>query len=344
MVKTLARALAFAAPAAALALPARAADMLKVGKAALTSSAILPLDVGVKEGLFAKHGLDVQIINFQGSSRLHQAMIAGSVDMGIGAGPELALIAKGAPVRAVCESSGPPAFLGLVVLKDSPIKSVADLKGKRIGVSSVGGLTYSLALELSEKQGWGRNGVKVVAVGNAPSSVVSSLRAHNVDADFTSTSLIFTMEKRGEGRLLASASAFSGSDASGVIFARAGLADSNPGAVRAFLAGWLDTIAFMKAHPDAAIRDEAAVTTFPLDVQAKEFHLTYSMFRHDCKFTAESLANLKRMFVATKRLPASVDMSKLYREVPAELLVSGGSEPARHGPLNAAALSATLRG
>ena len=47
-----------------VALPAHAAEKLPVGKAALTSSAVLPVDIGVKTGIFAKHGLDVEIVVF----------------------------------------------------------------------------------------------------------------------------------------------------------------------------------------------------------------------------------------------------------------------------------------
>src|SRR5690349_18168467 len=82
--------------------PDHAAEDLPLGKAALTSSAVLPVDIGVKTGIFAKHDLDVEIVVFQGAAKMHQAMLAGSVDLGIGGGPEMALIAKGAPALAVC--------------------------------------------------------------------------------------------------------------------------------------------------------------------------------------------------------------------------------------------------
>ena len=92
-----------------------AADKLIVGKASPTSSPMLPVDVGVKTGIFAKHGLDVQIENFGGGGKMHQAAAAGAIDIGVGAGPELALIAKGSPELAICNAVGPATFLGIAV-------------------------------------------------------------------------------------------------------------------------------------------------------------------------------------------------------------------------------------
>jgi ABC-type nitrate/sulfonate/bicarbonate transport system substrate-binding protein len=192
------------------ALPAHAAEKLPVGKAALTSSAVLPIDIGVKTGIFAKHDLDVEIVVFQGAAKMHQAMLAGSVDLGIGGGPEMALIAKGAPELAVCNVAPAVAFLGILVPADSPIRDVAGLKGKKIAVAAVGGLAYWLTLELERREGWGPQGMEIVEIGNNPASVVAALKTHAVDAAYTGTVLAFTMEEEGTGRLLIPASHYAG--------------------------------------------------------------------------------------------------------------------------------------
>jgi NitT/TauT family transport system substrate-binding protein len=299
---------------AAAALPARAADLVHVGKASLTASATLPVDVGIKAGIFKKHGLDIALVNFEGSSRMHQAMVAGNIDIGIGAGPEMVLIAKGSPELAVCDADPSPTFLGIAVPEGSPIRTIADLKGKTISVSSVGGLTYWLALELARKEGWGPNGIKMVTIGNATASVVASLREHLVDAAYTSTVLAFLLEDRNEGRLLAPASSYSGHVGSGMIFATNRLISTAPDDVRRFLAAWLDTIAFMRAHESEAVAIESAATQFPPAVQKKEFELTIGMFSDDCKFDPDTLSNLKRSFADLKLLPSPPDMAKLYTE------------------------------
>ncbi len=195
---------------------------------------------------------------------------------------------------------------------DSPIHKIADLKGKKIGVASTGGLTYWLTLELARHEGWPKDALQLAAIGNAHSAVVSSLRTGNVDAVYSSTAVAFFLEKKHQGRLLVPASSYVGDIGSGMIFARDSLIAEKPDAVRRFVAGWLETIAFMTAHPDEAIKAEAAVTTFPMDVQTKEFHLTFPMFSHNCSFDPEAFANLKRSFVDMKMLPKAPDMAKLY--------------------------------
>jgi NitT/TauT family transport system substrate-binding protein len=289
-------------------------EKLPVGKAALTSSAVLPVDIGVKTGIFAKHGLDVEIVVFQGAAKMHQAMLAGSVDLGIGGGPEMALVAKGAPELAVCNVAPAVAFLGILVPPDSPIRDVADLKGKKIAVAAVGGLAYWLTLELDRREGWGPNGVDIVEIGNNPASVVASLKTHAVDAAYTGTVLAFTMEEEHTGRLLIPASKYAGHVGGGVIYATKRLMEGNPDAIRRFLAGWLETIAYMRGHRDESVAIEREVTNASAAVQGKEFDLNLGAFSDDCRFDAETLANLKRSFADLKLTDTPPDMASLYTE------------------------------
>src|SRR5437763_13212340 len=135
---------------------------LTVGKAAPNADPIIPVNVGERLGIFKKHGLDLTIIDFTGGSKMTQAMVAGSIDIGVGAGTEMALVAKGAPMTAICESAGPPSFLSIGVPWDSPIRSLDQLKGKKIGVSTAGSLTDWLAKDLAHKKGWGPQDLTVV--------------------------------------------------------------------------------------------------------------------------------------------------------------------------------------
>src|ERR1700757_4255859 len=140
--------------------PAFAQTALTVGKANPTSDAIIPVNVGDKLGIFKKHGLDLKIVDFGGGSKMVQALTAGAIDIGDGAGTEMAFVAKGAPMLAVCESTGPAPFLGVGVPWDSPIKTLEDLRGKNIGVSSPGSFSDWSGQQLARKFGWGPDGVK----------------------------------------------------------------------------------------------------------------------------------------------------------------------------------------
>ena len=245
---------------------------------------------------------------------MHQAMLSGSVDLGICGGPEMALIAKGGPELAVCNVAPAVAFLGILIPADSPIHDVADLKGKKIAVAAVGGLAYWLTLELDRREGWGPKGVDIVEIGNNPAAVVASLKTHVVDAAYTGTVLAFTMEEEHTERLLIPASRYAGHVGGGVIYATQRLMQGNPDTIRRFLAGWLETIAYMRAHRDESIAIEREVTNASAAVQSKEFDLNLGAFSDDCRFDAETLANLKRSFADLKLTETSPDMASLYTE------------------------------
>lgn len=131
-----ARTLLIAALLAGLSLPAAAQQTLRVGKAVTNAFTFTPLDVGMKAGIFAKNGLKIDEYNFAGSAKLQQGLAAKAIDIGLGSGPELVFVAKGNSDLAVAEFCGPPAGLVLVVRPDTPIRTAADLKGRRISVST----------------------------------------------------------------------------------------------------------------------------------------------------------------------------------------------------------------
>src|SRR5262249_20863503 len=141
---------------------ATAAEPLRVGKGFPSLFQFTPLDVGIETGIFKKHGLEIEASSFAGDARLQQALVASSVDMGIGSGPGLAFIAKAARVLGVAEEAGPPLGITLCVLASGPIRTIAELKGKTVSISSVGSQTEWMVRELSRQQGWGPDGIKTV--------------------------------------------------------------------------------------------------------------------------------------------------------------------------------------
>ncbi len=307
-------ALVIALGAASVPAIAAAGTPLTIGKAAPNADPIIPVNVGEQLGIFKKHGLDLKIIDFTGGSKMTQAMAAGAIDIGDGAGTEMALIAKGAPMIAVCETAGPIPFIGIGVPADSPIKTIDQLKGKNIGVSSAGSLTDWLAKELARKQGWGPQGVNAVAIGNGAPSIIAAFREHLIDADVAVTSLFLAMEENKTGRLLFPVSKYAGKLAAGTLYASNHIIDTNPDAVRAFIAGWIETIDYIRTHKAETVKMESAITGFSESVMAKDYDLTVGMFTKACEFDAESLATLKQSFVDLGLLPSAPDMSKLYTE------------------------------
>jgi sulfonate transport system substrate-binding protein len=297
---------------AGAAIPASAATALLVGTSHQTADAELPATVGIELGIFKKHGLDVKITDFGGGSHMMQAMTAGSIGIGIGAGSEMALIAKGAPALAVCEDASTLPYFSVGLPYDSPLHSLKQLKGKKVGITHEGSLTAWLARELARHEGWESDAINIVAIGGKPAAVAAALRAHLVDANIGSTMEIENLEAHKVARVLAPVSSFIGRTAAGVIFASDDMMKRNPDTIRRYVAAYLETTRYISTHKAKTVEIEARITHYPPSIVAKEYDIDQGMFTKDCRFDAESLANLKRSFVELKLLAKPPNMSKLY--------------------------------
>ena len=154
---------------------ASAAETLRVGKAVPEAFSFVPLDIGMRKGFFANNGLEIESIAFTGDARMQQAMASDSLDVALGSGPAMAFIVKGAPIKAVAAMAGPPLLLAIVVRPDGP-KTAAELKGKKISVSTAGSLTYWLVSETSRRQGWGPKGIEIAPMGALPGQIAAMKR------------------------------------------------------------------------------------------------------------------------------------------------------------------------
>src|SRR5262249_44983160 len=202
----------------------------------------VPLDIGMRQGIFARHGLDIESIAFAGDARMQQAMASDSLDVALGSGPAMAFIVKGAPIKGVAAMAGPPLLLAIVVRPDGP-KTVADLKGRNVSVSTAGSLTYWLVSETSRRQGWGPNGINIAPMGAMPGQI-AALKRGDIQGTIMDIGNAFDLEKKGEGRILVRFSDIKDFHIH-VIFATDKVIAQKPEMVRNFLKGWFETIAFM---------------------------------------------------------------------------------------------------
>ncbi len=298
--------------AAALGAPARA-ETLRVGKAQPNQFAFVPADVGVDTGIFKKHGLDIEISSFSGDAKEMQAMTAGSLDIALGGGPALASIVKGVPMQAVAAEANAPNTILLVVLKDGPIKSVDDLKGKTVSVSTVGSLTYWLTQRLSRAQGWGDDGIKIAPLG-ASEAQIAALKTHQIDGVTTDGVTVYKFMETGAGRILVKYGERIKDFHVHVIYASNDLIGKNPAALKAFLAGWFETIAYMRGHRQETVDVAVKHTGVSAAVAAESYDDTVPILSSDGRFSAKALDMLATSFVDTGALPQKPDMTKLYTE------------------------------
>ena len=95
---------------------------------------------------------------FGGDAKLQQALTADGIDIGIGSGPGMAFMAKGVPVKGVAAMAGIPTNMALMVSASSAIRTIDDLRGKRIGVTTVGSLTDWIGKKNWDGEGLGPGG------------------------------------------------------------------------------------------------------------------------------------------------------------------------------------------
>ena len=141
---------------------ARAADIIRVGFVPV--SANLPLWCGMEMGTFTAEAVEIQTSVIGRGSRILEAMVGGSLDMGHVAtltviqaaarGLDVVLVGPAGSVR-----TGPPSSGALVVRKSAGITSVTQLRGKTIAVNQLGSFNYLVPLEHLARAGVGRDEV-----------------------------------------------------------------------------------------------------------------------------------------------------------------------------------------
>jgi NitT/TauT family transport system substrate-binding protein len=294
--------------------PACAADQLRVAKGASRAFSFMILDVGLDAGIFKKHDLDIEASSIDGASRLHQAMVAESIDIAIGAGTDIAFIAKGAPEKGVGVMATEPLNMALIVRADGPIKTTADLKSKTIGVTTVGSLTDWFARQINYREGWkDSDEAKIAALGSADGTR-SALIAGNIDALVGSLEGGYTLEAEHRAKVLLSFGDFVKPFITHAIYATNTLIAKNPDAVRRFLKAWYESVAFTKSHKADTVRVVRPLLNAPDEVIERIYDAEMPMFPTDGHYDAKALKIVAQSLVDTGQMDASTDVKSLITE------------------------------
>jgi NitT/TauT family transport system substrate-binding protein len=276
--------------------PAGAAEKLRVGKAVAFAWTFTPLDVGIQAGIFAKHGLDVEASAAAGDAKMQQALTADSIDIGIGSGPGMAFMAKGVPAKAVAVMYGVPKNMAVMVSYDSPIKTVDDLKGKKLGCTTVGSLTHWIGGRINQVKGWGSSGITMVPIGGMPPAR-AAMKTNQIDGYIGALESGYALEEQKEWRVVTGATPFVEDFITHVFFARDEIIQKRPEVVRAFLRAWVETIAFMKANKEKTVEITAKVINVPPSVAARAYDEQLDTFSLDGVFDPKAVAALKASFI-----------------------------------------------
>jgi NitT/TauT family transport system substrate-binding protein len=282
----------------------------------------LPFAVALHKGYFKDEGLDIEAVDFGSGAKGLQAMVGGSADVTQGAYEHtIRLQAKGVELTSMVVFARYPGNV-LVVPKASAdkIKTVADLKGKTIGISAPGSATHIFFSLLLQQAGLKVDDCAYIAVGNGPGAVAAIRKGGQIDALVNLDPNIAELESTGDVVVLADSrtgkgarQVYGGDYISSSLYAKASFVRENPNTAQAMANAIVRALKFLakasldevmtsmpsnyyKAHPELykstlAKNMESFLFdgTMPPDVPLRVLHLI-SAFEPDLRNAKIDLA------------------------------------------------------
>ena len=184
-----------------------AAEKLRIGALRLTSSA--PLFIALEKGYFADEGLDVELKFMKSAQPVAMALASGDVDVGatgLTAGLYNAA-ANGLKVSIVADKGRVwPGYklVGLMVSNDAwekGVRTLADLKGKRVGITQVGSTFHYMLGNILTKNGMDLKDVKPTPLGGVK-SMMDAVAANRIETAFMVQPFCSVMEKKKMGHVM----------------------------------------------------------------------------------------------------------------------------------------------
>jgi ABC-type nitrate/sulfonate/bicarbonate transport system substrate-binding protein len=279
-------ALGLAAGAAGLAAglrPAAAAPKMRIGLATKTWWPSVICETAVQQKLFEKAGIDAELTVYRSGGEAFEAVAAGASDLTIGLAAQIATgRLRGVKTKFVSLGTDSNPGWRLLVKTSSPIQSVKDIAGKKVGITAAASLSDFLAI-------WLRSDAKIdfTSVPLGGGGLVPNLLSGNVDAAVVYSPLSFQVMQAGQARsLLNFATAVPPHLASGWATTDA-LIDSRKDDLRNTLKAIYASVAYMRAHRDEAIKIIAQVNSIPEPIAKEEYEETFLKLSTDGRFTMD---------------------------------------------------------
>ncbi len=275
------------ASAAALAAASIAAPALRAqGKLEKTRIAIavggkpafyyLPLTISEQLGYFKAEGLDVEISDFAGGAKALQALIGNSADVVSGAYEHtINMQAKNQFIQSfVLQGRAPQIAVGVSTKAMPNYRTLADLKGRKIGVSAPGSSTNMVANLVLSRAGIKASDVSYVGVGTS-AGALAALRSGQIDAMSNTDPVMTMLEQKGDVKIISDTrtlkgtqEVFGGPMPAACFYAHTEFVQRNPNTCQALANGivhglkWLQTAGpsdIIKTVPEAYLLGDRAL-------------------------------------------------------------------------------------
>ncbi|MEY4757545.1 MAG: hypothetical protein RJA34_2443 [Pseudomonadota bacterium] len=314
-----------AVPMCVQAKPEKARVIISVGGKA--SFYHLPLTIAEQLGFFRDEGLDVKLDDHNGGAMALQAMLRGSADVVAGAYEHTISqqLEKRDLQAFVMEGRTPQIALGISAKALPDYKSLADLRGRRIGVSAPGSSTNMVANVALSRVGLKPADVHYVGVGSA-GGAIDALRSGQVDALCNTDPVITMLEQKGELRVVldtrtlkGTAQVFGGAMPSGCLYAPLAFLEKNPQTAQALANGivrslkWLQTAGpsdIIRSVPEAYLLGDRALYLASFNRVHEAFSIDGLITEEGAKVALKALVSFDASVKADK-----VDLSRTYTNV-----------------------------
>lgn len=223
----------------------------------------LPAVLTRQLGFFEANDIDVKLLGEQSGATAETALLTGDVQGVVGFYDHtIDLQAKDQCIRSVVQMSDVPGEVELVSKADTDITSVADLRGRKLGVTSLGSSTDFLTQALTGQEGMTTADYTRVKVG-AGQTFIAGMNHDGIDAGMTTDPTVAQMVNSGEARILVDMRTEAGTRAAlGGLYPATSLymncatIDAHPDIVRKLAAAFVQTLRWIQTHTPEEIAEK----------------------------------------------------------------------------------------
>jgi NitT/TauT family transport system substrate-binding protein len=282
----------------------------------------MPKFVAAEKGIFGKHGLDVQLVRFESGPDMGTALLGGSIQIGMIGTPGLINAAvAGRPIIAVVDngsntmgSAGHEYYTGLVVLDESPIKTIGDLKGRKVALNVL--KANSEAQTVLQVRRWNQEHpgqqvdlnkdvqFVVIPFGSMPTALEKGI----VDAASMIEPYMTQLTKARKVRIIAPVQYAMAAWPVSFGVVRRDFGEQNADTVQRFRAAWKESVQWIRGNPDEARGIMQKYAGVPPDVARQ---ITLPQWSDDIRTTLRSTEQVMDGMLAAGMIPKRANLSEI---------------------------------
>jgi len=281
------------------------------------SEKIAAMWIGAEQGLFRKHGVNVEVINIRSGPQTMAALVSGDI--------QVAYTIPGSVVSAAASGLDVAFFAGIVNKADGDfiaaptIRNAEDLRGKRIGVQSIGGGVWSMAMLAIEHLGLEptRDKMTIMIIGDSP-VLAQSLESGGIEATYLNYTHSRSLKEKHFPVMLDLGKApisYQGLAAA----TRRGYLKQNPQIVDSLMRGLVETVAFIHKPSNKEIVIKSLAKNLRLkNLQDAEtgYQTLQWLYNLDIKPTLPGIQNMQRFLALSNPKVKTVKTEDVVDEAP----------------------------